>query len=297
MRHPRGRTGLTIVELLLSVVVTAIVGLAMMRTLRGTLLFGERSERAREARSVARGSLALVESDLASVTSSTTGTSAGESASGTSVIVRQPIAMGTLCSANGSTAVVSLLPVDSVAWGTGAFAGSAWRASSGDWTYVAGGFTAAALAGTTCTSAGVLTLTTGVGAPGAPAGRTVQASTSIPASTPAGSLVLFYRRVQYEFATSVENPGRTALWRRLLAATGTTPVSSFEVAGPFATGAGFEFYTGTSRVPTATVPTDLRTIRGLDLVLPGQSLSGGRDGSARAAQTIRTSVFFRNRLD
>jgi hypothetical protein len=45
------------------------------------------------------------------------------------------------------------------------------------------------------------------------------------------------------------------------------------------------------------VPTDLRTIRGLDLVLPGQSLSGGRDGSARAAQTIRTSVFFRNRLD
>jgi len=295
--YSRSRRGLTLIELLISIVITAIVGLAMLRTVRGTLLFTERSERGREARSVARGSLSLAEADLQSVVATATGTSAVEAATTTSVTVRVPVAMGALCNTTGSTATVSLLPTDSLTLAAGDIAGSAYRTTSGDWAYVAGAYTPGIGVATVCTAAGITTLPTAIGATNAPAGRVLSMLTAIPPGTPNGTLVMLYRRVRYEFAASTQVPGATALWRRTLGATGTGASSSLEIAAPFSSAAAIGFYTGTARVAVMSVPADLRTVRGLELVLPGQSQAGGRDGSAITVATIRTSVFFRNRTD
>lgn len=298
-RRFRARRGLTIIELLISIVISAIVGLAMLRTIRGTLLFTEKSERGREARSVARSSLALVETDLQSVVATSTGSAAIEAATTTSATVRLPVTMGILCNASGSSATVSLLPTDSLALAEGNIAGTAYRGGTGDWTYVPGAVVPGSGLASVCELAavGVTTLPSGVGASNTPAGRVITLSTTIPMGTPAGTLVMLYRRVRYDFAESALRPGRTALWRRMLPDAGTTAVSSLEIAGPFSSAASFGFYVGTSRVPLSTVPSDLRSIRGLELVLPGQSASSGRDGTAMAGASVRSSVFFRNRTD
>lgn len=295
----RGRDGTTLVELLVALVLASLLALAALQALRTSLLAAERTERDRQARAVARGGLSLVEHDLAGVTTGTGGAAAVESASATAVTIRTPIAMGLLCSSTGSAAVVSLAPVDSVTYATAIVAGAAYRQPDGQWLALPGATVSGVGSSSACTAAnvGVTTLPAGIGATSAPAGRVITLNAAIPAATPPGTLVQLYRRLTYEFAASTQVAGSRALWRRVLGATGSSPVQIQEVAGPFDSTASLRYFTGTNRTADLTVPASLASIRGIELLLPGQSTRTGRTGAPRRTAMVRASVFFLNRTD
>ena len=294
----RWRAGFTLIEMLVAMALTLLLTIAALRMLRGTLLFVERSERNQQARGVARTSTALIALDMQPVTASLGGTSAVEAATTTSVTFRTPVAMGVLCSTSGISATISLLPADSVQFVGGVIAGAAYRSAAGEWQYLPGSTLAAVANVAACAAAGVNVdaLAAGVGATGAPAGRIVTVTATIPLGTRPGTLVLLYRRIRYDFAASVANPGQRALWRRSLDAATGLSLQDVEVATPLTSAASFQFYSGTARVPQAVVPA-LNAIRGLEFILPSSSTSRARDNSAASVTTVRTSIFFRNRLD
>ena len=297
-RPLRPRVGFTLMEMLVAMVLTLLLTVASLRTLRGTLLFVERGERNMQARGVARSSMSLIELDMQPVTASLGGTSAIEAASTTSVTLRTPVAMGVLCNASGVTATISLMPTDSVQFASSIIAGVAYRTVAGEWTYLAGAPPVGVANVGACAAPGVnvIALGTGVGAAGAPAGSIMTLTATIPLGTKPGTLVLLYRRLRYDFAASAVNPGQVALWRRSLDGATNVSVADVEIATPLTSGAGFQFYTGSARVPQSTVPA-LNAIRGLELVMLARSTSRARDNSAAALTSVRTSMFFRNRLD
>jgi hypothetical protein len=277
MRTTR-RGGFTLVELMIGVVISAFVGLALVRLISSQSRFYERQTALRNARSVSRSALNLLQSELRMVEAE----GGVVEASATRIVVRIPYAMGVVCGDNGGRTVVGLLPVDSLVYATAAFSGYAWRDSVGEFHYVEGvaSINNGAPPGP-CTSENITM----------PAGSDLIAlSPALPPEAKPGSAVLLEQQIAYEFRTSTEVPGAIALWR--------TPVASGageELAAPFETTARFRFYRLDERTPTSTVPADLGEIRGLDLWLHAKS---ERNVAGRAPEVSRykTGIFFKNRM-
>jgi hypothetical protein len=161
------------------------------------------------------------------------------------------------------------------------FSGYAWRSSAGVYTYVEAGAAIGNSVPAPCTAAGITPVA---------GGRNVALAPALPAGATAGSAVLLFRRITYQFANSVTLPGRVALWRRV-EPTGAAE----ELVAPFDASARFRFFAlDAANAQDAAPP--LGDLRGLELVLVGESEGSPRITAAPRQAEVTTSVFFRNRL-
>jgi prepilin-type N-terminal cleavage/methylation domain-containing protein len=294
------RRGFTLVELLLSLVVTAIVGAALVRMVLSQARFMDQQEAWRGARSVSRGGINRLLSDLRVVEA--TGGLEAAAAGGQDFTIRVPYAFGIMCSTTGASTTLSILPVDSAMFAAPGFSGFAWRSAAGAYTYQTAGVSLTN-PGTTvnCTAAVPVTihpLTLGAlpSINGSPAGKVVNVGGAVPlvaaGGPPVGSIFFLFRRVRYEFKASTALPGRTGLYRTMLSG-GTTE----EIATPFAATARVNFYLLNAVAAQAAVPGTLPNVRGLELKLDGMSERTPGGSTAPKTASVTTSVFFENRPD
>lgn len=291
------RQGFTLVELLISLVVTAIVGGALVRMVLSQARFMDQQEAWRGARNVSRGGINRMLSDLRVVESGqVNGGLIAAAAGGQDFTVRVPYAWGVLCGAAANVYTVSLLPVDSAMFAAPGYTGFALRNNTtGVYTYHTSNVLN--LVGTTvlCQNGAYDSIHTMESLNGSPTGRVVNVTRQAGAMIPApvrGSIIYMYRDIRYEFKASTAVPGRTGLWRTMV-----TGGSTEELATPFDATARVNFYVLNNTTAQAAVPATLSQTRGLELVLSGASerTPGGSPGPKVANMT--TSVFFENRPD
>lgn len=304
------RRGFTLVELLIAMIVAAIVGTALVQLTIGQARFMGQQEAWRSARSVSRSGINRLVSDIRAVENGSQAALGGLSvaaAGGQDFTLRVPYAFGIVCTAAGAAATVSLLPVDATMYSAPGYSGFAIRNSLGVYTYYTPTVTNIAPtlgAGTTlqCTAPALpdqpINAGTGGALPslnGSPAGRVVAviATANLNPLPPKGSIMFLYRRIRYEFKASVAIPGRTGLWRTLLDGAGFTE----EIAAPFANTARVNFFVLNNAAAQAAVPANLYDVRGLELVLNGQSERTPAGSTAPKTANVTTSVFFENRPD
>ena len=286
------RRGFTLVELLISMVVTAIIGAALVRMVLSQARFMDQQEAWREARSVSRGGINRLLSDLRAVEA--TGGMVAAAAGGQDFTVRVPYAFGVLCGAAANVYTVSLLPVDSTMFAEPGYTGFAIRSKTGVYGYHASAVAIAAGTTALCLNGVYDSIHTVPALNGSPAGRVVNLTRSAGALVPApdrGSIVYLYRHVRYEFKASVDIPGRTALWRTMVSGGNTE-----ELAAPFDATARVNFYNLDAMPAQAAVP-PLANVRGLELRLNGSSERTPAGSAAPKTANMTTSVFFENRPD
>jgi prepilin-type N-terminal cleavage/methylation domain-containing protein len=295
------RRGFTLIELMIAMIVSAIVGIALVRLTVGEARFMSKQEAWRSARSVSRSGINRLVSDLRVVENGSQAALGGviaAAAGGQDFTIRVPYAFGVVCSSVLTTTTVSLLPVDSAMFNAPGYSGFAWRNSAGVYTYIAN-TTAPGVPGTpgNCTAAVPLPVTILGSINGSPAGQTANLTSGAALAPPppvASTIVFLYRRVRYEFKASVAVPGRNGLWRTLLDGGGG---ATEEIAAPFDNSARVNFYVLNNAVAQAAVPANLYDIRGFELVLNGMSERAPEGTTATPVANVTTSVFFENRPD
>lgn len=299
------RRAFTLVEIITSLAILGIIGLAFVRIVISQSRFTEGQMALRNARTVSRNAMNILLTDIRMVQDN----GGLRFASRDSVTVRVPVAFGLLCANTLGVATMQLLPVDSAMTAMGQYSGWAYRDSvDGLFKYQEAvspvGFNSlAAGTTTTCTDS---TTVMGVQRPGIlpmtyTAGTTTRSSKVIQVNDPvtvaapnAGWPIFLYQQVTYRFQNSSAYPGRVGLFRKVRQ-NGGTPIVD-EIIAPFDTSAKFRFYVLNADVSQAAAPADLNTVRGLELVLAGSS-PRAQQGKKSAEQALITGVFFKNRRD
>ena len=272
------RPGLTLVELIVTMVIVVIIGTAFTRLMIHQSRFFDAQNTSRQARNVSRGALNVMMSELRMV-AVPNGVLA---ASIDSIVVRVPYAFGVLCGSSAVASTISLAPMDSVAYAEGGVTGYAWRDSTGNYTFQPAGFTLAPGLATDCAGAGITTL---------PRGRVVTVTPVVHASALPGTPVFLYRRIGFKFAASTALPGRRALWRFNYGAN-----TSEELVSPFDASARFRFFVNGSATSQVNPPSLLANLRGLELRLAGASDRASVGTGYPTTAELQTAVFFMNRL-
>lgn len=295
--------GFTLVELLLSLVISAIIGTALIRLSLGQARFMDQQEAWREARSVSRSGINRLLSDLRAVENGSSAVAANwgleaAAAGGQDFTVRVPYAFGILCASLpvGNVYTVSLLPVDATMFAELGHSGFALRNKAGVYTYSASNTVGPGTTPALCLSGLYDEIKTVPTLNGSPAGSVVDVTRNAGTINPLpdrGSIVFLYRRIRYEFKASAALPGRIGLWRTRLDQGGNTE----ELAAPFDNTARINFYVGNNATAQAAVPADLSTVRGLELVLNGMSDRAPGGSAAPKTANMTTAVFFENRPD
>ena len=113
----------------------------------------------------------------------------------------------------------------------------------------------------------------------------------------AGTPIMLYYRVKYQFLPSTTVTGRIGLFRSVSNSL-TTYGAAEELIAPFGSTAGFGYFVGTNRTPIYSVPStlNLETITGVQLDLFGQSETRAQGTTAFETANYSTSIFFRNRI-
>lgn len=283
------RAGVTLVELMVGMVMSAFVGTMMVSLLLTSTRFNDRVDAGREARGTARTPLNLITTELRMVNAET-GVISADTAT---ITVRIPFMLGLACSVTpgpSGSVTAAFLPVDATMLDLSlGYTGFAIRQFDGSYAYSAS--TSAIPSGT---SAPGSCTTGGVALPTGSKFGTLLGPIGIAAS--AGTPVLLYRTVRYEFAPSTITPGRIALWRHSLAAGGSI-LASEEVAAPFDSTAGFRYFVLNERLAVDTAITSPGNLRGVEIHLFGESERTVRNRLAPEQTNLVTSVFFLNRLD
>ena len=285
MRRRLSRRGLTLVELMVTLVVTVVVGAGLVKLMLGQARAQSQQEAWRTARSVSRIGVNRLMSELRMV--EPLGGVAAAAAGGQDISLNVPYAMGVMCSSDGASSVVSLMPVDSAFYNEPGLSGFAWRNSSGTYTYQTAGVTISAAGGAACAGAGVTTVPV---ISSSPAGQVVTVTGAVAPIPQVGAVFFLFRRIRYEFKASTLVPGSLGLWRTVVA-TGATE----EIAAPFDAAARVRFYVLDATAPQAAVPAALTTIRGLELQLRGASMWTPQGSTGPKVALVTTSVFFKNR--
>jgi hypothetical protein len=273
--------GFVLAELLVALVIAAVIGVAITQLVVSQSRFVALQGGVMQARGGARAALNVLTADLRMVTDSGL-----VQASPESVTVRVPYAYGVACAQQSGKTIVSLLPADSAVYASASVSGYAWRDSTGKYTFVQPATTAPAASWICSGASPPIAL---LGAPGWPG----QAAALTPndVRTPQGAIVFLYQLVQYAFAPSTQLPGKIALWRSVVSA-GTRA----ELVAPFDSISGFQFLVGSALTPQASPPADLRTVRGLRLVLAAASELPPEGRSLPVQFRVTTDVVFRNVL-
>ena len=270
----RARRGFSLIELIITLVLVSIIGVASGRLLMSQTRFYTRLSAQRDARSVTRNARNIVQTELSMV-------EAGGgviAASNDSITVRMPYAWGVFC----ANSTILRLPVDSAMYAMASLAGYAVKDTTTAGVYVYTATTTAPTAGT----ATDCTATAGITAPTDGAYLSLSPS---PTGT-AGAPVLLYQLVTYKFAASALVSGKLGLYRRI--GTGTPE----ELVAPFDTSTKFRYYELNASTAQTTVPA-LANIRGVELKLDAQSISRSSGRSEPESASISTAIFFRNRTD
>lgn len=271
------RQGFTLVELMIVMVISALVGTAIVRLFVSQAQFFDRQTQSRESRTVSRGALNILMSDLRMV--ETTG--GVESATMDALVVRVPYAFGVVCVSTLAATTISRLPLDESLYPNAIFGGYAWLDANGVYTYVPSIAAPTLGASANCTNASITTLAKGAVLELAPG----------TAGAPVASPVFLYQTVTYEFRDSDVVPGRLALWRT--AAGGAEE----ELIAPFDEGARFRFFVNNQATAQDAPPGAGEQLRGVELVLPGASERRAVGTQAYATTDLTTAVFFKNRLN
>lgn len=292
IRSPRVRRGLTLIEMLVTVVMLGLVGTALTRLLiqQGRNFSAQQARRG--AQLVSRNSLGIMLSELRMAQDTNTVDSVGTN--GSAVRLELPIAFGISCGNSGGVTVARFAPIDSLTQAEAIPAGYRWRNSTnGVWTTTAGSFTAttADVATTAvCTLAGIRadTIMGRVGRTLALTPAAMNGGTAVPVGTP----IFLYQKVTYSFEPSTAYRQGRGLFRQVQGGT------KQELLGPFDTTARFRYYVRNSDAATANAPASLAAIRGLEIVLNGRSetdavsLSTGTLGPV--VSRVTTGVLFKN---
>jgi prepilin-type N-terminal cleavage/methylation domain-containing protein len=275
----KSRPGFTMVEVIVALTLTAVIGTALTGMFITQSRFFANQEQSGTARSVSRGAMNLVISELRmlELDSGLVAASPGR------ITVRAPYAIGAYCGVQGSEPVFSLLPADTMMMREAGHTGYAYRTgSNGRYTYVASTrLDASSVTHAVCTNSGVRQFDNG---------RVLRMTTPpAPADPPlvVGTAAMIYQLISYEFKASVDVPGTIALWRIV-----ESRHEEEELVAPFDSTARFGFFVNDASTAVLTAPTDLSQVTGIQLVLNG--ITEGPVGSRRV-QPLTTSVFFRNR--
>lgn len=271
------RRGVTLVELLITVTIVAVIGAAMVRMLAMNSRATARDDAAREARRVSRSALNLLESELRPLEPAGVISPTNDS----TLTLREPYAIGLVCSIAGGTTIALLpsgeLPSSLTVPGR---AGWAWRDAAGVYQYEVTS-TLGSGSASTCTGANITPMT-------AYGGRIV--TTSAPSGTPTlGAIAFLYRQVTYSIRSSTTATGTRGLFRTV------TGGAAEEIAAPFGVAARFRWYILADPLPQDTLPTVLSDLRGIQFVLPGQSRQVVQLTGQVATAPFTTSIFFQNR--
>lgn len=276
------RRGFTLVELLVTILVTGIIGVAVTRLFLSQARFYDQQAQLRRARFVSRTAINAALSDLRMVEP----TGGVVSAAPTAVTLRVPYAIGTVCANTAGQTTLSVWPVDSTTYAAAGFSGYAWRDELGNYSYVEAGAAIVPDDPASCTAANVTVL---------PQGRVVAVRPALPAALPpvtaVGTPVLLLQQMRYEFKSSVALPGRVALWRTILR-TG----QGDELVAPFDTTAKFRFFVAGSDTAQDAAPAALGDLRGLELDLDAESERAPEGTAAPKRARAVTAVFFNNVL-
>src|SRR5687768_7317811 len=277
------REGFTLVELLVTMVLTAVIGAAITGVFVTQARFFDAQEKVAFARGVSRGGMNMIVSELRMLEQG----GGIVSATNRRITLRAPYAMGIVCGNGSGRLTVSRLPVDSVTMSDAGFAGFAYRKSDGTFTYVETTSKPDRDQGiAVCLAASVTVMT---GSTINQMGR-VEQFPFVPSPAPAvGAPVFFFQRITYEFRTT---SGRVGLWRRVDSA--ASPGEGEELVAPFDSTAKFRFYVNDSPAAQTAVPTLLHSVTGIELTLDGLSDRPERNGTYQSVP-LTTSVFFKNR--
>lgn len=301
-RYPLIRRGFTLIEIITSLAILGIIGLAFVRLVISQARFTEGQMALRNARSVSRNAMNIMLTDMRMVQDS----GGLLFAKRDSVTMRIPVAFGLLCSNTPGNTTISLLPIDEAQTDLGEYAGWAYRDSaSGQFVYndAATPMTFNSLTignSNKCTSNGIVL---GQQEPGISqitflghTGKIVQLGDPSAVVGPNhGWPVFLYQQVTYRFQGSTAYPGRIGLYRKVKTNVPTAPIVD-EIIAPFDASARFRFYVLNADVAADSAPANLNRVRGLELVLAGSS-PRKQQGSSEAQQALVTGVFFKNRRD
>jgi len=280
MRMPSRRVprGFSLIELIITLVLVAIIGAAAGRMLMSQTRFYPRLAGQKDARSVTRNARNIMQTEL-SMTEAGGGVVA---ATNDSITIRMPFAWGIYC----SSSTIIRLPVDSSMYAMATLAGYAVKDTTATGVYTYTATTTAPTAGTAANCTGLSPAIT------APTNGTYLALSPAPSTPPAyaGSPVFLYQIVTYKFAASTLVPGKRGLYRRV--GTGTAE----EILAPFDTSAKFRYYNMYADTAQTTVPT-LANIRGIEVKLDAQSPYRASKQANPESVSIKTAIFFRNRTD
>lgn len=273
------RRGVSLVELLIGMVMTAILTGAMTKVLISNSRSDERGDANRDARNVSRAAINMLSSELRMAEPAGVIAQTDDS----TLTVREPYAFGLVCAASGSGTTVAFLPSADLpsSLTVAGHAGWAWRDSTGAYRYEAT-TTESAGNSATCTAVNITPLT-------ASGGRVV----SLPAPSAGvavGSVAFLYRQVTYSLRASTSLPGRRGLFRT--AGANGTPE---ELAAPFASTSRFRWFILDNAVPQDTLPTSLVDLRGVQFGLNGESRVTIRGATNPSKAPFSTSIFFQNR--
>lgn len=282
------RRGLSLVELLIAMVVAGIIGASLVALLMSQGRWSERVTAERDSRTAARGPVAVLSAELRMVD----GFWGVEAASNNAVTLRIPYALGVYCGQSGSDYIVQLLPTDAALAAEPGHSGYAMRINGGAYVWYGVQTKAASNLTSACTGA-------------TPAVELLPGATLValakPASPPAtvdpGTPVMLARRIRYSYANSATT-GLRMLYREVLDAGGGQVVAE-EIGGPFteASVARFTFFTRAApTVATATVPSPLTTMAGIQVGLPGRAERNARMATGTISSNLSTAFYFTNRV-
>jgi type II secretory pathway pseudopilin PulG len=297
-RHPGSGRGFTIVEIITSLTIIAIIGLAMTKLILGQTRSFQYDNGSRRARAAARSAMNILITDLR-MTQDQGGVTAVDATNNRKVTVRVPTVFGFVCELTGASVVVSLVPTDSFQLASSKYGGYAVRDStSGAYTYVT------ALSSDSMRTAGAGRCHgngVNIFADTAPiSGRTGGVyilSPAPPAITAVGSPMFVWQSVSYEFKASGIYPGRYGLFRTVSGLSGADTTAD-ELIAPFKSTARFRYYTQTPYRNLDTVadtaPGSLNSIRGFQIFLPAESSDTMPTRNTPQSATTTTAVFFKN---
>ena len=290
------RRGFTIVEIITSLVIVAIIGLAMTKLILGQTRAFQFDNGGRRARAAARSAMNILITDLR-MTQDNGGVTFVDVAN-RRVDVRVPSVFGFACENSGTSVVVSLVPVDSFQRASGKYGGYAYRNdTTGVYTYVAAGAsdTIQSANVSRCHNGGVNLFADTTSIAGR-LGDVFIASGTGAANVPIGAPVFIWQTVTYEFKASQIYPGRYGLYRTVRGRANTDTTAD-ELIAPFKTTARFYYYAqspySARDTAVATAPA-LNNIRGFKIFLPAESSDTMPTRNTPLSAAVTTAVFFKN---
>jgi len=297
--HTRARAGFSLVELVVAITILSVIGVALSKMVIGQTRTFQIDNGARRARMTGRSAMNILTTDLRMV-QDWGAIDSIDTVNNRWIDLKVPVAFGIVCEVNAGTVVLSIVAVDSFQTASSKYAGYAVRnPSSGLYAY------SNATSSDTIKATNATRCHGGVGAPSIAAdtfpfsgrrGNVYVASPAPPAGAVVGAPAFVYQSVRYQFDTSTVYSKRYGLFRKIRGR-GNTDTLSEELIAPFEGSARFRYYTNPWKyrdTVTKTAPTDLNTIRGLQIYLPAQASDTVPGAKTPRKATTTMSVFFKN---